>query len=389
MLPMAWRNYDSKEQKMLFVADWLKNDLTMAELCRCYGVSRKTGYKLIDRYQEEEEGAFSEKSRARHVIANQTCPEVTSRLIELKYKYPTFGPEKLRDWLIRNEPNGSWPAISTIGDILKKHGLVKQRRYRRKAPAYTHPFSECTSANQVWSADYKGQFRLGNGKYCYPLTITDNYSRFLLSCDGMYRPMLKETKNYFEKAFYLYGLPDAIKTDNGKPFAGNGLGGLSQLSIWWLKLGILPERIKPGHPEQNGRHERMHRTLKEATALSPEKNLRKQQEKFNAFIQEYNHERPHAALDKKCPGDVYTSSTRPLPSRVPEMTYPNHFEIRFVRSNGEIKWGNKKYYVSELLYKEPVGIEVIEDGIVAIYYSRLKLAEINEKEGKVIRPQVT
>lgn len=293
---MSWRNYDQKEQKMLFISDWLKQETTMSDLCRCYGISRKTGYKLIHRYEEEEFKAFEERTHARHYINNQTSSEMCSEIVKTKKKFLYFGPRKIRDWLIRQYPHRSWPAASTIGEILKNNGLVKPRRYRRKVEPYTAPFANCQHANHVWSADFKGQFRLGNHRYCYPLTISDNYSRFLLTCYGLYRPTLKETKEQFEKAFYLYGLPDFIKTDNGLPFAGNGTAGLSQLSVWWLKLGIIPERIKPGHPEQNGRHERMHRTLKEATTKPPQSNLCRQQLKFDEFINEYNHERAHDAL---------------------------------------------------------------------------------------------
>jgi len=382
---MSWRKSDAKEQKILFIADWLKEEFSITELCNHYGVSRKTAYKLINRYNAEKEKAFEERSRARHFICNEVSPMIVRELVKLKYKYPYFGPVKLRNWFNRNKPQEKWPAASTIGEILKKHGLVKARKYRRKVPPYTQPFSSCDYANQSWSADFKGQFRLGNNKYCYPLTVTDNYSRFLLGCDGMYRPTLKETRNYFEKIFYRYGLPEVIKTDNGSPFAGRGIGGLSQLSIWWLKLGIIPERIDAGCPEQNGRHERMHRTLKEATTKPPKKNLLNQQQRFDDFKQEYNHERSHEALDNKCPGDVYQSSPRPFPNRIPEIYYPDHFEIRQVRSNGEIKLKGKRYYLTDLLYGEPIGIEIIENEKAIIHFAKLKLGVIDFKEGKIVR----
>lgn len=382
---MSWRNYDVEEQKMLFIADWMRDEMTVADLCRSYGISRKTGYKLIGGYLKNGQLAFEEKSRARHNISNKTPEILIERLLVLKNKFPYFGPEKIRDWLIRNEPANKWPATSTIGEIFKQHGLVKKRKYRRKVDPYTQPFEECKKPNHVWSADFKGQFKLGNKRYCYPLTISDNYSRFLLACDGMYRPTLKEAQKSFEKAFYLYGLPEVIRTDNGLPFAGSGANGLSKLSIWWLKLGILPERIEPGCPEQNGRHERMHRTLKEATTKPSKNNLAQQQKRFNEFIQEYNEERSHEALDKKCPADIYVSSKRVLPSRIPEVCYPNDFEIRFVRSNGEIKWGGKKYFISELLYGEPIGIEQLENDQLAIFFSKLKLGTLNLKEGKLSR----
>lgn len=376
---MSWRTSNQKEQKMLFISDWLSQEMTVSELCRCYGISRKTGYKLIRRYQEEEQEAFNEKSRARHDISNQTSSDVIDEIITLKHRYLYFGPRKIRLRLMEKYAEEQCPAISTVGEILKRHGLVKPRKYRRHVEPYNKPFAACQRVNQVWSADFKGKFRLGNSRYCYPLTITDNHSRFLLTCTGMYRPTLKETKEQFEKAFYLYGLPDAIKTDNGAPFAGNGIAGLSQLSIWWLKLGIIPERIDLGCPEQNGRHERMHRTLKEATTKPPKINLQQQQQRFDAFINEFNHERPHEALSDKYPGEVYKASTRPLLSKLPEISYPNHFEIRFVRSNGEIKWAGKKHFISELLYGEPVGIEQIDEAKIAIYFSKLNIKIIDLK----------
>jgi len=382
---MSWKKCDQKEQKILFIADWLEKTYSITELCKHYGISRKTGYKLINRYDLEKEHAFEEKSRARHFISNQFNHVIIRDLIDLKCKYPYFGPIKLHDWLIKNRPQVKWPVPSTISEILKKHGLVKPRKYRRKVSPYTQPFIDCNDINQSWSADFKGQFRLGNKRYCYPLTVTDNHSRFLLGCDGMYRPTLKETKHYFEKIFYQYGLPEVIRTDNGSPFAGIGIGGLSQLSVWWLKLGIIPERIDAGCPEQNGRHERMHRTLKEATAKPPKKNLLQQQQRFDEFIHEYNHERSHESLGNKRPGDIYCSSARMFPNRIPEVYYPDHFEVRQVRSNGEIKLKGKKYYLTDLLYGEPIGIEMIEDEQAIIHFAKLKLGIVDLKEGKLMR----
>jgi putative transposase len=239
----------------------------------------------------------------------------------------------------------------------------------------------------VWSADFKGQFRLGNkGAYCYPLTISDNYSRFLLACEGLKKPTLKASIKCFKQVFGEYGLPDAIRTDNGQPFAGLGLGGLTQLSIWWIKLGITPERIKPGCPQQNGRHERMHRTLKEATALIPEKTFKEQQQRFNQFIEEYNYERSHQGLNGQRPAEVYIKSKRALPiTERLEVYYPDYFLVRKIRVNGEIKWEGKKYYVSELLAGEPVGLEQIDDERAILYFSRVKLGILDTKKDRIIR----
>jgi putative transposase len=382
---MTWKKSDPKEQKILFIADWLKEEWSMTELCDYYSISRKTGYKLVNRYVSEKEAAFEEKSRAKHFISNKVSSVIVNKLVQLKHEYPTFGPMKLRNWLIKNKPEIKWPATSTISEVLKSHGLVKPRKYRHKIPPYTQPFSDCSHVNKTWSADFKGKFRLGNTRYCHPLTVTDNYSRFLLGCDGMYQPTLKETKRVFERIFYQYGLPEVIRTDNGTPFAGTGIGGLSQLSIWWIKLGIIPERIDAGCPEQNGRHERMHRTLKEATTKPPKRNLSNQQQCFNDFIHEYNHERSHEGIENKCPGEIYQSSNRSLPSRIPEICYPSHFEIRKVRSNGEIKLNGKRYYLTELLHGEYVGIEMLDGEQAIIHFAKLKLGKINAEGNRVIR----
>ena len=249
---MTWRNTNAKNEKIKFIGEWLKDEVKFSDICRKYNISRKTGYKLIERYKREGEKAVQEKSHACHNHPNKTQEPIKQRIIELKHIYPKWGPDKLRNWLQRNAPDINWPAISTVGDILKKNGLVQARRYRKHVPAHSAPFLECDAPNVVWSADFKGQFRLGkNGDYCYPLTVTDNYSRFLLACEGLERPTLEATIKCFKRIFIEYGLPDAIKTDNGQPFASVGIGGLTRLSIWWLKLGIVPERIEPGCPEQN------------------------------------------------------------------------------------------------------------------------------------------
>ena len=273
---MSWQESSVKEEKLLFIASWLSGEYSFATLCRRYDISRKTGYKLVNRYQEEGEKAFEHRSHTRHHHPNELSMETKECLISLKYRFPHWGPMKIRDWLLIERPGITWPASSTIGDLFKKQGLIKPRKRRRRTPAYGAPFADCCAANDVWSADFKGQFKLGNGHYCYPLTVSDNHSRYLFSCDGLASPNLQGTMRCFKRIFEEFGLPNAIRTDNGQPFAGVGIGGLTRLSIWWLKLGILPERIAPGCPQQNGRHERMHRTLKQATALPSEDNFTEQ-----------------------------------------------------------------------------------------------------------------
>jgi putative transposase len=386
VLPMSWQTSCIKEEKLLFIADWLKDEYDFRALCERYGVSRKTGYKLLNRYQLEGEQAFEERSHNRHHHPNKISHEIASYLLELKYRYPKWGPEKIRDWLVLEKPDNRWPAASTIGDLFKRKGLVKPRKYRRKVPAHSQPFLNCVLPNDVWSADFKGQFKLGNKSYCYPLTISDNCSRYLLGCDGLNSPNLSEVTTCFERVFKEYGLPNAIRTDNGQPFAGVGIGGLTALSIWWLRLGILPERIQSGCPQQNGRHERMHKTLKEATAQPAQPSFAKQQRCFDEFRQIYNEQRPHQALDRKRPAHVYTKSPRHFPSRLDEVSYPKHFLVRQVRTNGEMRWCSKMYYVSESLHGQPIGLEPIDDGRAIVYFARLKLGLIDARRDKIIRP---
>lgn len=381
---MSWKRTDEQAERHRFIEDWLKVEYSFSALCDYYGISRKTGYKLINRFKEEGLQATEARSHTRHTHPNRLSDNMQQLILELKHRFPKWGPSKLRDWLVINRTEFHPPAASTISELLKRHGLVKPRRYRRHVPAYSDPFLDCDASNAVWSADYKGQFKVGN-KYCYPLTISDNYSRFLLLCEGLEGPRLESTMKGFEKAFIEYGMPDAIRTDNGTPFASCGVGGLSRLSIWWLKLGILPERIDAGCPEQNGRHERMHRTLKEATAKPAETNFKAQQESFDKFRNEYNQERPHEALNGKRPADVYTASAKQYTGKLEEFDYARNKEIRRVRRNGDIKCFNRQFYLSTLLTGESVGLEIIDDGKAMVYLGRLRLGLVDARAGKVVR----
>jgi putative transposase len=383
---MSWHKTDIKDEKVKFIGDWLKGEFTFKTLCERYRISRKTGYVLVNRYRVEGEVAFNERSRARHHYPNQMPLCYAEKLIWAKHRYPTWGPMKIRNWLLINHPEENWPAISTIGELYKRHGLVKRRQYRRRVPAHSEPLRHCQAPNEVWSADFKGHFRLGNKKYCYPLTITDNYSRYLFECDGFESPNAENTIKTFKKIFSEYGLPEAIRTDNGQPFAGTGIGGLSRLSVWWLKLGIMPERIDLGCPEQNGRHERMHRTLKECTAKNPKATFKEQQACFDAFRNEYNFERPHDGINAKRPGDIHRRSEKNMPEKPPEVVYPDSFLIRKVRCNGDIKFAGKKYFLSELLCSEPVGLEMIDEDRAVLYFSKLKLGLIDARLNKITRP---
>jgi transposase InsO family protein len=300
-----------------------------------------------------------------------------------KLKHQHWGPKKIVASLETLFPQTQWPAVSTAGDLLKRQGLVKPRFLRRHTPKYSEPFLSCQESNAVWSADFKGQFRTGDKRMCYPFTITDNYSRYLLACRGLYRPTGEATRPWLEWAFREYGLPRAIRTDNGSPFASVTLGGLSQLAVWLIKLGIRPERIESGHPEQNGRHERMHRTLKAETIKPPRKDLLRQQQAFDHFAQEYNYQRPHEALGQKTPASVYEPSPVSYPAKLPDVEYASPITVRQVRHNGEIKWKSKMIYVSQTLAGEPVGLLQVGEDLWQLNFSFHHLGTLNERTMKI------
>jgi transposase InsO family protein len=292
------------EERFRFVQEYKTEDWNFAELCRRYEVSRKTGYKWLQRYEEEGLEALKDQCRAAKHHPNEVLKAVAEEVLEMRRRHPHWGPTKLRARLQRESPEIVWPAASTIGEMLKRAGLTVPRKFKRVTPASLSPLRHAAGANQVWCTDFKGWFRCGDGVRCDPLTLTDAYSRYLLRSQAMEGMHERLVRGVMEAAFRENGLPDAIRSDNGEPFASPGIGGLSTLSVWWIKLGIRPERIQRGKPQQNGRHERMHRTLKQATAQPPAANMRAQQQAFDRFRQEYNWERPHAALQMKNPGGV-------------------------------------------------------------------------------------
>jgi putative transposase len=380
---MPWKEICPMDQKTLLIGDWLKDEFTVKELSDSYAVSRKTIYKWIKRYKAKGVSALEELSSAPHRHPNATPPEIINRIISAKLKHQHWGPRKLTIWLRKKYPENNWPVASTTGDILKKEGLVKDRHHNQHTPPYLEHFKDCVGPNDVWSMDYKGQFRMLDGKYCYPFTVTDNFSRYLLACQGLLHPTYAETQPWLERAFREYGLPQAIRNDNGTPFASVGLGGISALSVWLIKLWIRPERIDPGHPEQNGRHERMHRSLKEATTNPPKANLGQQQKVFDYFREEYNFERPHEALYQVVPATYYHPSRRIFPNKLPEVEYSSCYKVRQVRQNGEIKWRGGKVYISKALAGEPVGLMQIGEGSWEIKYSFHPLGILDEKTFKI------
>lgn len=380
---MPWKELCAMELRTGMIDEWLSKEYGITELSNRYAVSRKTVYKWIERYNDLGLEGLKELSRAPRTYPNETPEEMVKVILGMKSRKMNWGPKKILARLRIDRPGVKWPADSTGHEILKRYGFVKVRRYRHHTPPYTEPFLGCEAPNQVWSADYKGHFRVGNGRQCYPLTISDNNSRYLLGCWGLSRATFEQTKPCFEWLFRHNGLPEAIRTDNGAPFASVGLGGLSRLSVWFIQLGIRPERIEPGCPEQNGRHERMHRTLKEATASPPKGDLRAQQKAFNHFLDEYNNERPHEALGQKTPASVYHLSPRPFLERPRKVEYDAGTTVRYVHPNGCIKWNGEEIYLSQALAGENVGLQRVGDCLWAVAYSSHPLGILDERRLKV------
>jgi putative transposase len=380
---MPWKETCPMKERLKFVGYYLDGELSMAALCREFGISRKTGYKLIRRFVEDPKDGLKNRSRAPDRHPNAVSDEIVGLIVAARRRHPTWGPKKLRAWLARTDPSRTWPAASTIGDILCRCGLSVPRRRSRKTAVYQEPFVGCDYPNAVWSADFKGWFMTGDGTRCDPLTISDNYSRYLLRCQAMPSPDYAHVQPVFAAAFREYGLPVAIRTDNGAPFATTTVGGLSRLSIWWLKLGIIPERIVPGHPEQNGRHERMHRTLKRETATPPQRSWRAQQRAFDRFRREYNQERPHEAIGQTIPASLYQASPRTYPLIVPAMAYPDDMLIRTVKSQGDISWKSRHVYLSETLAGELVGLKQVTDRFYDIYFGSIRLARLDAYEKRL------
>jgi transposase InsO family protein len=381
---MPWKIISAMDQKIQLIADWQSKNLSLTDLSQKYGISRPTVYKLIERYEQCGIEGLKEQSRAPKTCPHRTPEKVINLVVQEKLKNRKRGPRKIRAQLKRQHPNLELPAISTISYWLKKEGLVEKRKKRLRVPPYTQPFCECKAPNDVWSIDYKGQFYMKNSHVCYPLTISDNLSRFLLGCKALEGPRYIPTRRYIESVFHEYGLPDAIRSDNGMPFAGKGIGGLSRLSIWFIQLGIVPERIKKGCPQQNGRHERMHRTLKSDILDSIARNLKEQQKAFDIFQYDFNHHRPHESLNDQTPSEFYKKSNRPYVGcpHMPEYGYD--YIVRHVKHSGEIKFKGRMFYVTGLLAKQPVGLKEIADGIWQLRYSFYVLGSVDLRKNKII-----
>ena len=372
------------DERLRFVARLLEGE-PMTDVCRAFGISRKTGYKLFDRYRQDGPVALADRSRRPVRYANQLPTQVESLIVQAKRDKPHWGARKIRELLVRRLAGETRiPATSTIHAVLDRHGLVR-RMGRKRHKAQGTPLSSGANPNDLWCTDFKGEFRLGDGRYCYPLTVTDHASRFLLLCEAHESTRESPVISAFERLFAERGLPQAIRSDNGLPFASpNGLFNLSKLSVWWLRLGISIERIKPGHPQQNGRHERMHLTLKQETARPPAMNPIQQQERFEAFVSEFNAERPHEALAMKRPADVYAPSSRPY-TGLPDVQYPFHDRDILVTACGRICMLRKKINISTVLAGQRLGLKEVDDAIWLVSFMTYDLGYI-DLEQRTLQP---
>jgi transposase InsO family protein len=362
------------QERARFVVEYESGEWNMAELCRHYGIARKTGYKILSRWQQAGAEGLKDLSRMPHRHPNQTPSEVEAQILAARHLHMRWGPRKLRSWLEARHPGRSWPAPSTIGELLKRAGLASRPRLRRRTPPYTQPFASAAVPNDVWCVDFKGWFRTGDGARIDPFTMTDACSRYLLRCQAVAKTDTASVEAICQAAFREYGLPRAIRSDNGAPFASRAVAGLSRLALYWMKLGIQPERIEPGHPEQNGRHERMHRTLKAETAAPAEANPRRQQQSFDRFRRLFNEERPHEALNMQPPAAVYTSSPRPHPDRVPEPDYDAGLLVRTVYPHGQFFWKNNHIFLSKVLAGERIGLEQIDERYWCVLFASFPIA---------------
>jgi len=366
------------DQRVAFIADWLRDEWTMTELAERYQISRKSGYKWVDRYEADPEDGLAERSRAPKMHGRAMEPDLRAAVLALRRTHPRWGPKKLRAVLCAQQPHRGWPAPSTMGDLLRRMGLSQPRRRARYVVPLTQPLAAAQAPNDVWTADFKGWFRTADGTRCDPLTVADACSRFVLCC-RIVAPSERGVRPWFARTFREYGLPCALRTDNGAPFATIGAGQLSHLAVWWLKLGIQLDRIDRGHPEQNGRHERFHLTLQQETATPPAATPGQQQRRFDRMRQEFNHERPHEALGQQPPARVYVASPRSYPARLENPWYDATHQVRRVRPTGEIKWQGERVFVSEAVRGELVGLAETVRGDWTVRFMHVELGRIDRQ----------
>jgi len=370
------------DEKIRFIAAVQEDPRgNFTQQCARFGISRAKGYKWLQRYREHGPEGLRDRKPVPGSCPHKTPDAVEDRILLLRKKYPHYGPKKLRPMLMEMAPELPIPAASTIGDILDRYGLIRPRRVRLRVPPNSSPLAHAQQANDVWCVDFKGDFALDDGTRCYPLTITDAASRYLIKCESVLRPDETHCRPHFERAFQEFGLPNRIRSDNGPPFASKALGGLSRLSVWWLQLGIEPERIEPGKPQQNGRHERFHLTLKQHTASPPRSNATDQQRAFDRFRHEYNDVRPHEALSQTPPARHYEPSLRPMPDQPQAPHYDPDVTVRWVTAKGMMSFKGTLLYVGEVLGRQPVGLRQIDTDEWELLYGPVLLGHLLVRKG--------
>lgn len=380
---MPWNVSGVVEKRLEFIRDYETGDWSVSQLCRIYGISRVTGHAVLRRWHQAGEAGLAERSRAALVHPNQTPPEIEQLVLGLRREHPLWGPRKLKVVLGQRHPELVIPAASTMGSMLDREGLTHRRRKRRHVEPYTQPFAPATGPNDEWASDFKGWFRTGDGTRIDPLTISDTSTRYLLRCQAVEKTDTPRVQAVFAAAFREYGLPRAMRSDNGPPFASCGVAGLSRLSVWWIRLGIRPQRIQAGHPEQNGRHERMHRTLDEHAATPPKAEPRAQQRAMDAFRTEYNQLRPHEALDMRTPASVYRPSPRSFPERLPEPQYGTALKVRRVMQHGQFFWNYNAVFLGKTLAGERIGLLPVDDRYLRIYLGWYPVARFDAQTLRV------
>ncbi len=383
---MPWKETRPVDERIQFIAAVAEDPRgNFARLCERFGISRAKGYKWLRRYEELGAAGLEDQQPVALTCPHRTPAMVIDRIVELRKEHPFDGPKKLRARLLAtNDVELVVPAASTIGEILDRHGLIRPRRVRLRAPRSTQPLEEALAPNDLWATDFKGHFACGDKTRCHPLTVSDDATRFLIKCEGLTEPREAPVREQFERAFREFGMPIRIRSDNGPPFATAAIGGLSRLSVWWIRLGIVPERIEPGQPQQNGRHERMHRTLKQHTATPPAASFVEQQRAFDRFRADYNDHRPHEALAQTPPSRHYHPSFRAMPAVLRELEYADDIEIRRVKSNGIVSWQATRFQVGTLLGGQPLGFRQIEESVWEMLFGPVRLARV-EAHGRDLR----
>jgi len=375
---MPWKEHTAVDERKAFVIAWQRQEQSFSALCRGFGISRPTGYKWLERFDDLGEIGLADESRAPLHQPRSMAGALRSAILDLRTKHPTWGPKKLKARLETDHPDLAWPARSTIGELLRREGLAQPRPARRRTLLHDEPLAHAQAPNDVWCADFKAWFLTGNGQRCDPLTVTDAYSRYLIRCRAVPKTDGPHVRQVFEAAFREWGLPSSIRTDNGPPFATTGLAGLSRLSVWWIRLGIHPQRIVPGRPEQNGRHERFHETLQEETAKPPQANLSRQQQRFAEFQDEYNHLRPHEALGMRTPDRFFRASSHKFPAQLPEPAYPFECWLRRISPATHLSWKRHQIYISTLLEDQDVALRPLDDGLFEVFFGPLLLGWLDE-----------